>query len=86
MHIFEVPDDDGKSDGESAVRAAQAREERRQKGAQRGPENTTLRHWNFPPVAVHDLKFGDRWRFDCRWCSSSVNGCILVVEALTDNT
>ncbi|KZV59372.1 hypothetical protein PENSPDRAFT_549342, partial [Peniophora sp. CONT] len=58
------------SDGESAVRAAEEREQQRARGAQRGPENMTLKHWH-PPQAVVQPATGDRWRFNCRWCKAS---------------
>ncbi|KAJ3747488.1 hypothetical protein DFH05DRAFT_1393207, partial [Lentinula detonsa] len=63
------------SDGQSAQHKVDAEEAGEQaKGARRGPSNASMQHFR-DPVAVKDLKKGNRWEFQCKYCS-----CIRSVE------
>ena len=58
-------DSGGESDGRSALRGVEAKEEPRV--ARRGPGNVSLQHF-CDPIATVDRSGQKRWEFKCRFC------------------
>jgi len=59
-------DSGDESDGKSALRNVETREE--PKAARRGPGNESLKHFH-DPVPTVDKSGVKRWEFRCRFCS-----------------
>jgi hypothetical protein len=62
-------DSGNESDGKTALREVEAREE--PKAARRGPGNESLKHF-YNPTPVVDRAKQKRWEFRCRSCPSYV--------------
>jgi len=58
-------DSGDESDGKSALRNVEAREEPR--AARRGPGNASMQHFH-DPIATVDRSGQKRWEFRCRFC------------------
>jgi hypothetical protein len=54
------------SDGKSALRGVEAKEEPR--AARRGPGNASMQHF-YDPTAIVDRSGQKRWEFRCRFCA-----------------
>jgi len=59
-------DSGDESDGRSALRGVEAREEPR--AARRGPGNASMQHFH-DPVAIVDRSRQKHWEFRCRFCA-----------------
>ena len=59
-------DSGDESDGETALRQVEAREEPR--AARRGPGNASMQHFH-DPTAIVDRSGQKRWEFRCRLCT-----------------
>ncbi|KAI0284497.1 hypothetical protein BC826DRAFT_1125437, partial [Russula brevipes] len=66
------------SDGQSALRETEAREQAL--GARRGPPNASLQHFH-DPVPVVDKTRRERWEFKCKYCRCSVRSFPRTVDA-----